>query len=77
MSILTVLAWIQAERGPLQHGSVLANIPDVEIYEDREGGESRHSEPSQHEDVCQHDELKEQQRTTDHIKVLCQLTVLM
>lgn len=40
----------------------MANVPDVEVYEDGEGGESGHSEPSQHEDVSQHDELKEQQK---------------
>ncbi len=57
VSILTILAWVQAECGPLQHGSILADIPDVEIYKDWEGGKSSHSEPSQHEDVCQHDEL--------------------
>lgn len=55
---LTILAWVQAERGPVQHCSVLANIPDVEVYEDGQGGESRHSEPGQHEDVRQHDELQ-------------------
>lgn len=61
-TVLTILAWVQAERGPVQHCSVLANIPDVEVDEDRQGGESRHSEPGQHEDVRQHDELQEQQR---------------
>lgn len=65
--ILTILAWVQAECGPLQYGGILANIPDVEINKDGEGGESSHSEPSQHEDVCQHDELQQQQRNTDHI----------
>ena len=60
--VLTILAWVQAERGPVQHCSILANIPDVEVYEDRQGGEGRHSKPGQHEDVCQHDELQEQQR---------------
>lgn len=62
---LTILAWVQAERGPVQHCSVLANIPDVEVYEDGQGGESRHSEPGQHEDVRQHDELQEQQRNAE------------
>lgn len=57
-TILTILAWVQAECGSLQHSSILADIPDVEIYEDWEGGESSHSEPSQHEDVRQHDELQ-------------------
>lgn len=59
MSFLTILAWVQAECSTVQHGSVLADIPDVEIYKDWKGSKSSHSEPSQHEDVCQHDELKE------------------
>lgn len=59
---LTVLAWVQAERGSLQHSSILANVPDVKVNKDRDGGESSNSEPSQHEDVCQHDELQEKDR---------------
>lgn len=70
-TILTILAWVQAECGPLQHGSILANIPDVEVYKDWEGGESSHSEPGQHEDVCQHDELQGQHKNTGHIQVAC------
>lgn len=63
-NILTVLAWVQAERGSLQHCGVLADVPDVEVYEDWDGGEGSHSEPSQHEDVCQHDKLRGQ--TKEH-----------
>lgn len=59
---LTVLAWVQAERGSLQHSSILANVPDVKVNKDRDGGETSNSEPSQHEDVCQHDELQEKDR---------------
>lgn len=59
---LTVLAWVQAERGSLQHGSILANVPDVKVNKDWDGGETSNSEPSQHEDVCQHDELQEKDR---------------
>lgn len=59
---LTVLAWVQAQRGSLQHSSVLANVPDVKVYEDWDGGKTSNSEPSQHEDVCQHDELQEKDR---------------
>lgn len=54
----TVLTRVEAQRSPLQQSVVLANIPDVEIYKDRNGGESCHSQPGQHEDVSQHDELK-------------------
>lgn len=70
MIVLTILAWVQAERGPLQHSGILADVPDVEVYEDWEGGEGSHSEPSQHEDVCQHDELRGQPRNTGHIRGL-------
>lgn len=59
---LTVLAWVQAERGSLQHSGILANVPDVKVNKDRNGGETSNSEPSQHEDVCQHDELQEKDR---------------
>lgn len=58
-TVLTILSWVQAERSSLQHCSILANIPNVEIYKHWEGGERCHTKPSQHEDVCQHDELKE------------------
>lgn len=64
-SILTILAWVQAERGSIQHSGILANIPDVEIEENWDGSKGGHSEPSQHEDVSQHDELKEEKMTTD------------
>lgn len=56
--MLTILAWVKAQGGSLQDSSILANIPDVEIYENWNGGKCSHSKPSQHEDVCQHDELK-------------------
>lgn len=57
-NMLTILAWVQAERGSLQHCGVLADVPDVEVYKNRDRGEGGHSEPSQHEDVCQHDKLQ-------------------
>lgn len=75
-SILTILAWVQAERGSLQHCGVLADVPDVEVYKDRDRGEGGHSEPSQHEDVCQHDKL--QGKTKEHgllWRLLVQLTL--
>lgn len=59
---LTILAWVQAKRSSLQHSSILANVPDVKVYKDRDGGKTSNSEPSQHEDVCQHDELQEKHR---------------
>lgn len=40
---LTVLAWVQAERSSLQHSSVLANVPDVKVYKDRDGGKTSNS----------------------------------
>lgn len=57
-AVLTVLARVQAERGALQRGAVLAEVPDVEVDEDGQGGEGSHSQPGQHEDVRQHDELQ-------------------
>lgn len=62
--LLTVLPWIQAQVRPIQDCCVLANIPDVEVKKDWDGGESCDPEPSQHEDVGQHDELKEEWRAT-------------
>lgn len=59
---LTVLAWIQTKRSSLQHSCILADVPDVKVYKDRDGGKTSNSEPSQHEDVCQHDELQEKHR---------------
>lgn len=59
MAIPTVLARVQAERGALQHGGILANVPDVEVDKDGQGGKHRHTQPGQHEDVRQHDELKQ------------------
>lgn len=67
---LTVLAWVQAEWSSLQHSSVLADVPDVEVYKDRDGGEPSNSQPGQHEDVCQHDELQGKQ----HGLPLCHVT---
>lgn len=60
--LLTILAWIQAQLRPIQNRRILANIPDVEVQKDWDGGESCDSKPSQHEDVGQHDELKEERR---------------
>ena len=67
---LTILTWVPAECGPLQHSGILADVPDVKVYKDWEGCESSHPEPSQHEDVCQHDELQKHQRKTHHNFVL-------
>lgn len=63
-NILTILAWVQAERGSFQHSGVLADVPDVKVYKYRDRGEGGHSEPSQHENVCQHDKL--QRKTKNH-----------
>lgn len=59
---LTILAWVQAKRSSLQHSGILANVPDVKVYKDWDGGETSNSEPSKHEDVCQHDELQGKER---------------
>lgn len=64
--MLTILAWVKAQAGSLQDSSILANIPDVEVYENWDGGKCSHSKPSQHEDVCQHDELKVGNGTDEH-----------
>ena len=65
----TVLPGVQAEGGALQHGGVLADVPDVEEHEDGERCEGGDAEPGQHEDVRQQDELQPH-RDTCHIDTL-------
>lgn len=68
---LTVLAWVQTKRSSLQHSSILADVPDVEVYKDRDGGKTSNSKPSQHEDVCQHDELQGKTQVAFVVHYIC------
>lgn len=56
----TKLAQVQAQVGSLSDGSILTDVPDVEVHEDRQRSKGCHPQPGQHEDVGQQDELSTQ-----------------